>query len=321
MKYLLEQAKSRLSNSQRPDGESIGKDVDFSNFIGEDRKMDVKMTVNVGGNEDPRYKVEKIKNTQTKEVLINDDPMFPTHPFFMICVGPRKKGKTNTILDFVYNKIPPGFFDLIIVYSKTIDDDDKWLLMKDMVDRDYIFKNINPERLRSQFITISEVIKIKPDFKTLMIFDDMISDNKASRYHIDEVGELAVMGRHKGISVIFSTQVWKALGTPLRVNATNVLIFEQGNNGELEKLAEELRGVLSKQDFMELYKWVFTDTSNKPFMHVNRDRALGLMFTKGWGQQIKVHDVLERKPNNVGRNTNKPKIEDGGDGKNPDPEK
>jgi len=238
--------------------------------------------------DEKKYKVMKLDNPLEREETINDDEKMPVHPFFMLLVGPRKMGKSNCLIDFLTNKVPPDFFDLILVYCKTYEDDAKWWPLLQNINSEFIHKELHPDKLAFEYSTIEKIILDNPKFRTLIIFDDMISDNIASRFNIDIVGKLAVMGRHKGISVCFTTQLFRALGTAIRTNATNILVFQQGNSLELDKISEEARGALSKKDFLKLYNFVFSDTQEKAFLHINRDRPLQLRFTKGWGQQILV---------------------------------
>lgn len=252
--------------------------------------MDSMVTLEESDSEDEMYKVTKIPNPVEREELINGDDKMPVHPFYMLLVGPRKMGKSNTLIDFLVTKVPPNFFDLTILYCKTYEDDLKWSLLTETMSPDFIHKKMDLTILDKEYETVCKVVKDNPNFRTLMIFDDMISDNVTSRYSIDMVGKLAVMGRHKGISVCFTTQLFKALGTAIRNNATNILVFQQGNSQELDKISEECRGALSKKDFLRIYNKIFENADDKPFLHINRDRPLQYRFTKGWGQQFYVEN-------------------------------
>lgn len=243
------------------------------------------------GEDDEHLKVEVLEGG-TESVPLSNDPRMPVHPFFMMLVGPRKQGKSNCALDFIYNKIPEGFFDLIIVYCKTIDDDDKWAPFKEVLHPEYIHRDLDMDALKKEFVFISKIRKVKPDFKTLMIFDDMIQENAVyeARYKNSVLNLLGTMGRHKGISVIFTTQLYKALSTALRNNTTNMCVFYQQDVSERDKIMEANQAELSKDEFLTMYNMVHGNPDEKNFMHINKDQKGPFRFCKNWDQPLVFSD-------------------------------
>jgi hypothetical protein len=232
----------------------------------------------------------------TESVPISDDPRLPIHPFFMMLVGPRKQGKSNAALDFIFNKIPDGFFDMMIVYCKTIEDDDKWKPVLESIPREFIHLDLDENSLRKEFNTVSMIRKKDPNFKTLMIFDDMIQETAVhdARYRNSFLNKLATMGRHKGISVIFTTQLYKALSTAIRNNTTNLLVFYQQDVSERDKIMEANRGELSKDQFLEVYHIVHADPEQKNFLHINKDQKGPLRFTKNWSSPVVLNHQVSK---------------------------
>jgi hypothetical protein len=251
-----------------------------------------------------RYKVPKISQNDTKEVEV--DPLLPIHPFLSIFVGPRHTGKSNTLVDFVINKYPKDFFDIIVVYCKTVFDDGKWA---------HILKTIGPEMIRTEFteesllldyLTIESIVSEDPKFRTLIIFDDMIADNISTKVRLNTLAKLAVMGRHKGISVIVTTQLFRALAPALRNNVTNLLVFGTNNGVEAEKIAEENRSALSKKTFYNIMASVFMGGDNRfvdgerPFLHINNAKPLAERFWKGWDTPIYIQECHDMEAQNEG---------------------
>ena len=201
------------------------------------------------------------------------------------------------MVDLVVNKISPFFFNLIIIYCKTINDDDKWdhLLCKG-IDQEFIHTSYSEEHVMEQYETISVLKEKFPQFRTLMIFDDMISDNVSNKHKIDMIAQLAVMGRHKGISVLFATQYYKALAPAVRTNATHVLVFFQSNGDEFDKIQKANCAHLSPQTFLRIYNQVFEGndphqtggTGEKPFLQINNTRELKDRYWKNWNTPIQI---------------------------------
>lgn len=246
---------------------------------------------------DDFYKVERMPQSNANE--IEYDPLLPRHPFFTLAVGPRHTGKSNCMVDLVVNKIGPAFFDLIIIYCKTIHDDDKWdLLTKKWVHQDFIHTVYDENILREEYDTICKVRETKyPEYRTLIIFDDMIADNVSNKTHVDMLGQLAAMGRHKGISVLFATQYYKALAPLLRTNATHLLVFFQANGDEFDKIQKGNCAHMSKGTFLKIYNQVFEGSDphqeggEKPFLQVNNTKILGERYWKNWNIPIRVEGI------------------------------
>lgn len=242
------------------------------------------------GSTDPRYRVGKIPQHDTKEVEL--DPLFPIHPFLALSIGPRHTGKTNMLVDFLTNKYPPDFWDVIVIYCKTFYDDGKWALIGKMVSDDMVRTKFTEESLIADYETISLIVQEKPDFRSLIIFDDMIADNISSKMKIDTIGLISVMGRHKGISLWVNSQVFRALAPAVRNNATNVFCFGTTNNLELKKISEECRGGLSVKEFQAIYDTIFRGDDSRfvegerPFLHVNNAKPLSQRFWMGWDHPI-----------------------------------
>jgi len=239
------------------------------------------------------YNVGKMKQTNTNEVQY--DPLLPTHPFFITAVGPRHTGKSNCMVDLVVNKITPGFFDLIIIYCKTIHDDDKWeALTQDHVGDDMIRTEYSEEQISADYETVCQMKAQNPGLRSLMIFDDMIADNVSNKFKVDKMGQLAAMGRHKGISVLFATQFYKALAPLIRTNTTHLLVFFQSNGQEFNSIQEANCAHMNKKTFTKIYQEVFEDLDprhhegERPFLQVNNTKPLKDRYWKNWNVPIKI---------------------------------
>jgi len=240
------------------------------------------------------YKVEKIPQHNTNEVEY--DPLLPRHPFYILAVGPRHMGKSNCMVDLICNKIGPNFFDLIIIYCKTIQDDVKWeVLLRHGVAPELIHTHYDEALLRKEYDDICKIREtLFPDLRSLIIFDDMIADNVSNKHHVDMIGQLAAMGRHKGISVVFASQYYKALAPLIRTNTTHLLVFFQTNGDEFDKIQKANCAHLSKETFWKIYNSVFDGSDpymkdgEKPFLQINNTKALPERYWKNWDTPIQI---------------------------------
>lgn len=75
----------------------------------------------------------RVENMQPKQVRQHPPqahPHLPKHEFSMIIIAPKGSGKTNLIVNLLM-KHYKGYFHKILVCSPTIDNDEKWDLVKD----------------------------------------------------------------------------------------------------------------------------------------------------------------------------------------------
>jgi hypothetical protein len=101
-----------------------------------------------------------------------------------------------------------------------------------------------------------------------MIFDDCISEKGVfSNTYGSLLAKLVFRGRHWNISLWFVSQSYKAISRGYRVNMTGWIFFSIGNKQEIAKIAEENAGLLSKDEFLRVFK----DATFEPysFLFVN----------------------------------------------------
>jgi hypothetical protein len=94
---------------------------------------------------------------------------------------------------------------------------------------------------------------------------------------------LATRGRHFGVTWIISSQVLNLVGTVLRKNVRCMCVWRLRNHKEVETLCEELSGVYSKDEIMELYKYATQEPYSFLFVRLDaktRDQMFWLRFEK-----------------------------------------
>ena len=90
---------------------------------------------------------------------------------------------------------------------------------------------------------------------------------------------LASKFRHFEMSIFISTQSFRSIGTIIRNNATDILIFKQQNNKELEKIKEEYGelcgdGEMTGEDcFMKYYNHAHDEPYSFLYISVQENPA------------------------------------------------
>lgn len=184
--------------------------------------------------------VKKNSKTDSKKDLIPDPLLKPE--FLWIIYAPVRSGKTNLIVnllerpDFGYRK----YFDTIMYISPTIENDITGVsIMKD----DKIIKIT--DNLEGSLDDILEAIVIHrkkdKDLKPMLIvLDDCLGIVKAVGHSY--FSNLCSRYRHWKLSLIITTQSFKAIPPTARYNATAYILFKTHNKKEYEKIEEELQG-------------------------------------------------------------------------------
>jgi hypothetical protein len=107
----------------------------------------------------------------------------------------------------------------------------------------------------------------KAAMNTIIIFDDFVGQNlmKHNKGKASPLERLALTSRHEcNASIVFCSQVYKGSGFshPVVRNNITTYILSQMSRPEVEKIAEELSGDMTPQEFIEIYDKVM---AKKPF--------------------------------------------------------
>ena len=88
----------------------------------------------------------------------------------------------------------------------------------------------------------------------LVILDDVISD-VYSRNKPSILSTMFMMCRHVNISIILTSQQYKLIPKPIRVNCSSLICFRIHNNEEIRNLYQEHGGILSYKQFEAILKY------------------------------------------------------------------
>lgn len=137
-------------------------------------------------------------------------------PFAMALIASRNSGKT-AMFRYLFKNYLKGHFEIIIIFSNTIDSG-----QYDFLDTDLKYHSYDPEVLRELAETQREYKqKHGKYFNTLIIFDDCIHGVKEE----PEIENVFLMGRHSATSICFISQSPTLLKTTWRQNITLLMVL------------------------------------------------------------------------------------------------
>jgi hypothetical protein len=196
-----------------------------------------------------------------------DDDIIPNilfkPPFRIIVVAPSNSGKSVLISNLISSRDLPYrkyFKKNIFIWSSTFSLDDPSFSMSDNIEKSNVYDEYSENTVMSivdEQIGIIHKFTKKKAPHLLFIFDDIINDLPQSRQSV--MNKLFFSARHYNISLILLSQQYKMTPRPVRLNASDVIIFQTGNNAEITKISEEQAISADK------FKQILRDATNEPF--------------------------------------------------------
>lgn len=176
-------------------------------------------------------------NTKNESNQFNLHPFFGDKPIRMLLCGSSGSGKTNILMHIILS--PLIYYDHIIIYSKTIDQD-KYKQIEE------IFKKVMKDsNIKQPFWTFTnEAVKPHDTLdkvkRKIVIFDDLICTSKKE---LAIIQDYYILGRHFKISPIFLTQSYYMLNKGIRINCSHFIIFRLNNKRETSSVLGDHPGV------------------------------------------------------------------------------
>jgi hypothetical protein len=195
----------------------------------------------------------------TRFAKLKFSKLIPKPPFTMLIVAPIGQGKsslTYSMLDKWYG----AYFDELIVYNGTKDSNDAWL---NLPAKEVILLNEWDEVEFFNYIKALENSQLKriregkPPVNVGILFDDMVTDHIFSRGRSTALDQFIIKIRHIPASLIMTTQSYKLISSTSRRNMTHLAILAV-NQDEIEKIAEEHSGLMTRDEFVKMYKSIIT---------------------------------------------------------------
>lgn len=162
------------------------------------------------------------------------------------------------------------------------------------------FKKVkNIEKLETQELEILESHdfmspiecfgNVKPTI-TWFIFDDLIGLGAFSKKSKSLLTNLTIKHRHMKCNLIYTTQSFRAIPPLVRSNIDIYCIFKSNSYNEiLNKVYEDISGIITIEDFIELYTHA-TENKNDCLTVINNSMdKQGAKFYKNWNVELIVN--------------------------------
>ena len=196
----------------------------------------------------PEYDVEKLK-----KLHIN----LPKPPFLGILQGSVRSGKSNLVMNLIYNKhFYRGIFDRIFYISPTVNNDLTLQFLKNDEDVDKITDNLDDiDDIVKEIVNHKKEDEELKEEQWLFVLDDMIGLIKNKGY----ISSYATKFRHDKNSLIFLSQNFRSIPPIIRVNAGWYCIWKTTNHKEYSKIEDEFSSLFP--NFIQLYN----ESTDKPY--------------------------------------------------------
>lgn len=213
-------------------------------------------------------KVLPVKEFVDKDAKKSSIPSpLPKPPFLLVISAPVKSGKGVLINQFIFRDwgYRKYFKSNILYISPTITSDITGrFIMKD----ETITKITN--HLEDIDLILESLIQVRKQDNNLepmlLVLDDCLGIIKSVGHSY--FSNLCSKYRHYNISMIVTTQNFRAIPVTCRYNMTACIIFKTNNKKELNKMDEELEG--NFPDFAELYAEATDEKYN--FLYLNLEQ-------------------------------------------------
>lgn len=231
---------------------------------------------------------------QALDKQVNNEPsLTPKLPFSMVLSASKGKGKSSMLINMLINKdMLAGKFNQIHIISPTNKLDAKFNILKttsgiikpnlellklfknklknqivspaneapeynSMLDDTDFYDKVNIDLLKQiieeQKMVIETYGKSVAD-NILLVYDDTASQKKF--WNSNQVQQLIFNSRHYKISVIITTQNYKSIPKPLRLNTSIFVLYFTANQDELKNIYAENNSNLTFKQFDSMFKTV-----------------------------------------------------------------
>lgn len=225
--------------------------------------------------------VDWYKKIPKKFLLKSHNPHFDTHhiklPFRMIIAGNSGSGKTQTLLNLLYNM--PDTFEKIFIVTKN---------------KDEPLYNYLEDKLGKDGLTIKEGITELPDVDSLdkeqnnlIVLDDLVNEpSKQQR----PVCDYFIRARKKNCSIIYISQSFYAVPKLIRDNISYLIIKQVSSMKNLTMICRECSLGIEKKQLKEIYD--DATQSKQDFLMIDLEGDKDERFRKNFDEIYQIDEVM-----------------------------
>ena len=217
-----------------------------------------------------------------KRFLLNThNPHYDIHhiklPFRMIIAGNSGSGKTQTLLNLLYNM--PSTFEKIFIVTKN---------------KDEPLYNYLEDKFGKEGLSIKEGLCELPDLDSLdkeennlIVLDDLVNEGSKA---LKPVCDFFLRARKKNCSVIFISQSFYQVPKFIRDNISYLIIKQVSSMKNLTMICRECRLGLDKKQLKEIYD--DATKTKQDFLLLDLEGDKTTRFRKNFDEIYQVDDIL-----------------------------
>jgi len=223
--------------------------------------------------------VDWYKKIPKKFLLKSHNPHFDTHhiklPFRMIIAGNSGSGKTQTLLNILYNM--PDTFEKIFICTKN---------------KDEPLYNYLEDKLGEEGLSIKEGISELPDLDSLdkeqnnlIVLDDLVNEPAKQQR---PVCDYFIRARKKNCSIIYISQSFYAVPKLIRDNISYLIIKQVSSMRNLTMICRECSLGIEKKQLKKIYD--DATKSKQDFLMIDLEGDKDERFRKNFDEIYVVED-------------------------------
>lgn len=225
--------------------------------------------------------IDWYKKIPKKYLLKTHNPHYDKHriklPFRMIIAGNSGSGKTQTLLNLLYNM--PETFENIYITTKN---------------KDEPLYNYLEDKLKDQGLKITEGLENLPDLdsldkeqNTLIILDDLVNEPAKQQRPI---ADYFIRARKKNASLIYISQSFYQVPKLIRDNITYLIIKQVSSMKNLTMICRECSLGVDKKQLKKIYD---DATQNKQdFLLIDLEGNKDERFRKNFDSVYEIEDIM-----------------------------
>jgi ABC-type dipeptide/oligopeptide/nickel transport system ATPase component len=225
--------------------------------------------------------VDWYKKIPKKFLLKSHNPHFETHhiklPFRMIIAGNSGSGKTQTLLNLLYNM--PDTFERIFICTKN---------------KDEPLYNYLEDKLGESGLTIKEGISELPDLdaldkeqNNLIVLDDLVNEPAKQQR---PVCDYFIRARKKNCSIVYISQSFYAVPKLIRDNISYLIIKQVSSMRNLTMICRECSLGIEKKQLKKIYD--DATKSKQDFLMIDLEGDKEERFRKNFDEIYVVEDIM-----------------------------
>ena len=215
-------------------------------------------------------------------------PLFQNYSSFLILTAPPRSGKSTWITSCLCktNRVYNKKFDKIFICSPSL-----------RSAKNDPFECIPPEQIETE-LTLEFLERFEHEVRgsgdrVLLVLDDIVNDIRKNKGVDKMLAKILYNRRHitadggdtaNGVTCWLTSQALNRIPLFIRKVANGIVAFKLKNVKEIMTIFEEFVIGITKQQFMDILKYVYT--GNYDFLFMNLDNSYDKIFHKNFNQLV-----------------------------------